>query len=205
MRNYKDKINKVGDYIEGIDTINAGEFNSISKELKNVLNSASIPLGDLNESGEDILNNQLAQAIYKLIQISNNWQDISIEPNNLILNKSDNVVLTPTPIVGSKIQWVNQYANTGTVSIKVGTYAITNLKTLNNNDLSIDDLKANSFYSAVFDGVNWRVEQISSQSFTGMIYCGVEQPNSLLCNGNAISRVQYARLFSKIGNRAMVV
>ena len=201
MRDYVSKINKVGDNIEGNDTINAGEFNSISSELKNILISAGIPFGGINVAGEDIIQNQVATAIFNIAQKSNWWDDASTQANNIILNRADSIIYPSLPFAGQRISWVNAFENTAPPTIKVGTYNSTILKTLSGQDLPSQALLNNNLYNAVYDGDFWRLEGVSSVILTGLIYMGENQGNSLECNGLAISRITYARLFAKIGTK----
>jgi hypothetical protein len=199
MRDFLNKINITGDNIQGNDTITAGEFNSIAKELNNILTSADITAGDVNVAGEDVIRNQLATAIFNIAQKSIWWIDNSTQENQIILTRGDSIVYPALPFAGQKISWVNSIENTGSTTIKVGLYNATPLKTSSGQDLTIQTLSNNILYNAIYDGSFWRLEGVSSIILTGMIYMGEDQGNSLECNGTEISRTTYARLFAKIG------
>jgi hypothetical protein len=199
MREFLNKINITGDNIQGNDTITAGEFNSIAKELNNVLASADITAGDVNVAGEDVINNQLATAIFNIAQKSIWWIDNSTQENQIILTRGDSIVYPALPFAGQKISWVNSIENTSSTTIKVGLYNAIPLKTSSGQDLTIQTLSNNILYNAIYDGSFWRLEGVSSIILTGMIYMGEDQGNSLECNGAEISRITYARLFAKIG------
>ncbi len=201
MRDYVEKINKVGDNIEGNNTVNAGEFNSLTKELKNTLVSAGINFGSINSAGEDVINNQLATAIFNISQKASWWEDISTQANSIILTRSDSVIYPSTPFAGQRISWVNEIENTAPPTIKIGVYNSTILKTLSGQDLPSQALLSDNLYNAVFDGAFWRLEGVSSIILTGLIYMGENQGNSLACNGAEVSRITYARLFAKIGTK----
>lgn len=201
MRDYVEKTNKVGDNIEGNDTVNAGEFNSIAKELKNTLVSAGINFGSINSAGEDVINNQLATAIFNISQKASWWNDVSTQANSILLTRSDSVIYPSTPFAGQRISWVNEIENTAPPTIKIGVYNSTILKTLSGQDLPSQALLSNNLYNAVFDGAFWRLEGVSSIILTGLIYMGENQGNSLACNGAEVSRITYARLFAKIGTK----
>jgi microcystin-dependent protein len=201
MRDYVEKINKVGDNIEGVDTINSGEFNSIAKELKNTLLSAGISFGSVNPAGEDVIQNQIATAIFNISQKSSWWNDVSTQANSIILTRGDSVIYSSTPFAGQRISWVNEIENTAPPTIKIGVYNSTILKTLSGQDLPSQALLSNNLYNAVFDGAFWRLEGVNSVILTGLVYMGENQGNSLACDGAEVSRTTYARLFSKIGTK----
>ena len=201
MREYLNKVNITGDNIQGNDTVTAGEFNSIAKELKNVLVSADIPFGDINPAGEDIIQNQLATAIFNIAQRANWWTDESLQENEIILSRSDSIIYSSLPFAGQRISWINSIQNTGATTIKVGIYDAIPLKTLSGQDLTIQTLSNNMLYNAVYDGTFWRLDGISSVILTGVIYMGEDQGDSLYCDGAEISRITYARLFAKIGTK----
>lgn len=200
MRDYKFKTNLVGNNIDGSNTITAGEFNSVASELKNVLVSAGLLFSDQDSSGEDLILTQLATATNIISQKSLFWNDASISANNVVLSRSDSIILPSSLYPGMIVKWVNALQNTGSTTIKVGSYFSVNLLTSNGANLGLEDLKSNALYSAVFDGTAFRVEQLVNISLTGMIYASSQPlPNSLLCNGSAVSRSTYNKLFQFIG------
>jgi len=203
MRQYQIKANSQGTGDEATNFMNAQEFNSLAKALNKIAGQVGVPFSSIAPASfEDTDNTVLSRAIQSLVSYMSAYEDVTLssEPNSKILASTYPSISLQTILQkGFRLSFINNHVTTGAVTIKVGDFDIKPFVSKEGSQLNAGDMAPNTLIDAFYDGSVFRALNISTTRQIGLMYFGVQQGNSLLCNGAAYLNTQYPELHARIG------
>lgn len=136
--------------VEG-SQLTAEEFNQIPSELENTITSTGQTL-----SSSDVRQLVKAVAIYAA---KGDFYTTSGTANAIVLNSIDNMQSPISYSVGMKVRFMPTLNNTDIVTIAVNNLQAVSLFNNEGSNLIANELVANQFYTATFDGNNFKISE----------------------------------------------